>query len=125
MSEQAAAWIAALSWWMWELAAIVLVALIVCAACKIWAIFHQSILLDRARAHASRGVHVKDEDVSRIHLHVRPWGVTVHMPRGWMTEAEAIQFADDIARAWTRSVREVKPTRCMWGGLMAVRSIRL
>ena len=46
-------------------------------------------------------------------------------PDSVMTEAEATQFADDIARAWTRSVREVKPTRCMWGGLMAVWSIRL
>lgn len=125
MNEQAAGWIAILPWWVWVLTAIVSVVLMVCGVCRMWSIFHQSILLDRARANASRGVRIKDEDSERIHLHARPWNVIVHVPRGWMTEADVMRFADDIGHAWGRSVREVRATRCVWGGLMAVWSIRL
>lgn len=101
-------------WWGWACIAGVVLALLVGMACGIWAATHRDILFARARAHASHGVRITDEEASLIHLHARPWGVTVHVPAGWMTDAEAASFAGDIARRWHRQVRSVTSARCAW-----------
>lgn len=126
MSEQAKMLVATIPWWEWLIVALVVVALAIWGACAAWAAFHRSILLDRARARASHGVRITNEDGRRIHLHVLPGYVTVCVPRGWMTDAEVAKFAEDIARSWKRQVRQVKPGRCMrslW--ITPVWSIRL
>lgn len=119
-------WMAAIPWWGWVCIAVISVGLVFSASCRIWAAFHRSILLDRARAHATRGVRIGDGDKDAIHVHARPWGVVVHVPLGWMTDAEAASFAGDIARTWHRQVRSVRPRRCIWGGWVSdMWSIRL
>lgn len=105
--------LAMIPWWGWICIAIAAAVLLVVALCAAWSATHRSILLSRARAHASHGVRIADEDVVFIHLHARPWGVTVHVPAGWMTDAEAAEFAGDVARRWHRQVRSVTVTRCV------------
>lgn len=100
--------------WGWICIVAAVVVLLVVAVCAVWSAAHRSVLLSRVRAHASHGVRIADEDAARIHLHVRPWGVTVHVPAGWMTDAEAAAFAGDIARRWHRQVRSVTSARCAW-----------
>lgn len=69
------------------------------------------------RATASRGIRISDDDAKSIHLHARPWGITVHVPYGWMTDAEAGRLAGDLAHRWHREVVGVTPTRCVWSYL--------
>ena len=115
----------AIPWWGWIGIAAAAVVLLVVAVCTVWAAIHRGVLLSRARAHASHGVRISDNEAALIHLHVRPWGVTVHVPAGWMTDAEAAAFAGDVAHRWHRQVRSVTSTRCVWHWTEPVWSIHL
>lgn len=110
-------WLTALPSWAW--AVIVLVAAIAVAwlGFQIWLAAYRAILPDRVRATASRGIRISDDDAKSIHLHARPWGITVHVPYGWMTDAEAGRLAGDLAHRWHREVVGATPTRCVWSYL--------
>lgn len=112
--------------WAWVVLAILLAFGVMRIGCEVWKASHRSPLLDRARAHASNGIRLPDEAAGQIHLHKAPWMTEIHVPRGWLTDAEAASFAGDIARIWGYNVRSVRPARCwqsLW--LQAVWSIRL
>ncbi|KOA59062.1 hypothetical protein BAAM0499_07865 [Bifidobacterium animalis subsp. animalis MCC 0499] len=112
--------------WAWVLLAVVAAIIVMCAACELWKVGHRSVLLGRARAHASKGVRLSDEAAAQIHLHKWPWSTKIHVPREWLTDAEAAAFAGDVARIWHYNVLTVEPSRC-WktGWLQAMWKISL
>ncbi|RYP94932.1 hypothetical protein PG112206_1485 [Bifidobacterium pseudolongum subsp. globosum] len=98
--------------WVWIILIIAVAISVIWMACEIWKAGHRSVLLGRARAHASKGIRISDEDAKQIHLHKRLWATRIHVPREWLTDAEASAFAGDIARIWGYDVLMVKPSRC-------------
>lgn len=119
-------WASMLPWWAWPPIVLVTICAVIGLYCQIWVAAHRSILLDRVRAAASHGVRISDDDAASIHLHKRPWRTTVHVPEGWMTDAEAGRLAGDLAHRWHREVDMVKPTRCVWSlWMQPVWAIRL
>ena len=107
-------WLATLPWWAWVVIILGVVVAAIWCGFQIWVVAHRGILPDRVRAAASRGIRISDDDAKTSHLHARPWGIIVHVPHGWMTDAEAGRLAGDLAHRWNREVTLVKPTRCVW-----------
>ena len=56
----------AIPWWGWIGIAAAAVVLLVVAVCTVWAAIHRGVLLSRARAHASHGVRISDNEAALI-----------------------------------------------------------